>query len=158
MLFWLLLSLCFPQEYPGQKPLIDMPLEHGFRLVIREVLQSDLVLSLEKPGRMTQSITVENANIAKELIEEVVLVKGEEKLYFLTAFDRSSTYGAQTSILLWQNKGRWQMTEAPYVRAVVEDLDGDGIFEIVETYLKKKSYSFSKGLFSALEKTPKPKN
>jgi len=157
MLFWLLF-LAIPQEgLEFGKPLIDKVLDNGFRLVITDIAERDLVLSLEKPGRMTQKITVENANIAPELIEEVELVKGEGKLYFLTAFDRSSTYGAQTSILLWKSDNRWQMTQAPYIRAEVEDPDGDGIFEIVETYPTRKSYAFSKGRFSAIEATPKTK-
>jgi hypothetical protein len=130
-----------------------IPLSDNCVLKINESPNQSLTIGLYQYGNLTKSISIGNANTKDELIVPTRFDSKGGKYYFITAYDRSSTYGAQTNIVLWENGATWEMISAPFIRGFLEDRDKDGVFEIVERYPKDRVFAFDNGLF--VEKLPR---
>jgi hypothetical protein len=130
------------------KKTIILPGEGEFALEIYESINDTLIVELRRYKNLIQkAITIGNASIKDELIQKVNLDGKGGKEYFLTVYDRSSTYGHQTNIIIWKEGIWWNMLCAPFERGFIEDRNKDGIFEIINYYPNEKIYNFHRGLF-----------
>ena len=127
-------------------------LSTDYILTVHENQDGSITLDLSQ-YYLIKSIKIGNAAIKNELIKKVNLDRDNKDEYFITVYDRSSTYGAQTNIILWDEGAGWDMLCAPFKRGFIEDENKDGIYEIVDKsevvdgYPVKKIYHFHKGFF-----------
>ena len=122
--------------------------EDEYILKIYESSNGTLTLELYyDEDTLQKAMTIGNAATKDEMIQKVNLDGEGENEYFITAYDRSSTYGAQTNIIIWERRLWWNMTCAPFERGFAEDRNKDGIYEIIEYYPEEKVYNFCNGLF-----------
>lgn len=120
-------------------------LTNHFKLVIVELGNDSLTLTLFQSKHAKKNILVENASTNASLIQKEKVCNSGESIYFITAYDRDSTYGAQTSIIVWQSGSVWKMVKAPFARGSLKDTGRLGIYEIIDDYPKKKTYCFHDG-------------
>lgn len=109
-----------------------------------------LTVTLLTEGRVSEAYTLGNAITDAASIKQVKLCAECEKAYYIPAFDRSSTFGATTGILVWKDSW-WRLSVLPFSSAKVEDSDGDGVSEIVDYEVgggqeRKTIYNFDYGL------------
>ncbi len=121
-----------------------LTLTNDFQLNIKETEDYSLTLTLSQANKIKETLTMENANTKMKLIQKEKLCGTCEYIYFITAYDRSSTYGSQTNIIVWQSNQSWKMLKTPLEQGFLEK-DSNGKYEIVEYYPKKKTYSFQEG-------------
>jgi len=119
---------------------------NNYSLKINESKDNTLVFELFFKKSLKKTAVVKNASTKDDLIKKVVLSK-ENIDYFITAYDKTSTFGAQTNVIVWRSGLKWSMVVAPFTRGFVEDRDKDGIYELVDYYPAEKIYSFRNGVF-----------
>lgn len=98
------------------------------------------------PMTTAYSVKIGNAGIDEEGFQKVTL-DGNVAAYFITAWDRSSSFGAQTNVVVWKSNKQWRMVKAPFTRGFAEDRDKDGIVELVDYYPDESVYRFKDGAF-----------
>ncbi|CAN0403156.1 unnamed protein product, partial [Laminaria digitata] len=81
-----------------------------------------LTLSLYQGTSMVQSLALGNASFNSEDVKAVVLCRDCAPSYFIPAWDRSSTYGAVTGLILSGDIG-WSVTTLPFSVAGIEGPD-----------------------------------
>ncbi|MDJ1503305.1 hypothetical protein [Xanthocytophaga agilis] len=78
----------------------------------------------------------------------------KEKEFVIKSFNKGSTYGAQSLFIIWTDDYTWYVTRDIFQRAMLEDRNKDGVYEIVEYYgssnKKGKVYRFRNGGFQEL--------
>ncbi len=78
----------------------------------------------------------------------------QEKEYVIKSFDKGSTYGKQSLFIIWYDNYTWRVTRDIFQRAMIEDRNKDGIYEMVEydnaSNEKGKVYHFRNGNFLEL--------
>ncbi len=121
-------------------------LTNDFQFNIQENKNHSLILTLSQGNKIQERLIIENANTKLKYIQKEKLCKECKGIYFITAYDRSSTYGAQTSIILWQLNQTWKVFKAPFTRASLEKTINDE-YKIIEhwPYPKKTIYHFEQG-------------
>lgn len=122
-------------------------LSNDYSLKINESKDNTLVFELFYKKSVKKTAVVKNASTKDDLIKKVVLSSKDNIDYFITAYDKTSTFGAQTNVIVWKVGAKWSMVVAPFTRGFVEDRDKDGIYEIVDYYPAEKIYSFKNGAF-----------
>jgi len=130
----------------------EINLKNSYLLEIKE--RNDIVrIVLYKNKNLIKGIDIGNAGIRDDLIKQVELDGNREngKEIFITVYDKDSTYGAQTNIVLWKQGIHWNMQSAPFLRGFIIDVNQDDIFEIVDYYPEKNIYIFRDGLFINIE-------
>ncbi len=124
-------------------------------LTITNYRNYELSISISENGKTHQLISVDKAIMSQSSVKAIKLCHDFEEVYFIPASDQSSTYGATTGIIAWQDDNfSWWLTVLPFSVADVEDSDNDGIYELVDRYAEgsekfkpvKKSYQFKKGI------------
>lgn len=85
-----------------------------------------LTATIFSGGELSTSVTLGNASFHPHSVKQVVLCRGCDPSYFIPAWDRSSTYGATTGLVLW-GRGWWTISILPLSVAGIEDPDGDGV-------------------------------
>jgi len=68
-------------------------------------------------------------------------------VYFITAWDRGSTFGAQTNVVVWKSGTGWSLVTTPFLRGFVEDKELTGRYDLVDTFPEEKHYQFEQGRF-----------
>lgn len=101
------------------------------RLSIAEGNDRSLTVSITSGGQVTESYTVGNAAVDPAEIKRQKFCQDCVPAYFIPAYDRTSTYGATTGIVVW-NPAWWRLSILPLTRPMAEDKNGDGISEIVD--------------------------
>jgi hypothetical protein len=132
----------------------DIDLGDACGLLLRETKEEAVVVLLRCAGKEDNEVRVQWAGIRDEDVQRVIF-KGGISAYFITAWDRSSTYGAQTNVVVWKGKKGWRIVKAPFVRGFVEDANKDGVYEIIDYYPKEVTYSFKDGKFPEVKEAPK---
>lgn len=128
----------------------SLDLGEGTALSISDNADRTLTVTLLTDGRISEAYTLGNAITDEASIIQVKLCADCHNAYYIPAFDRSSTYGATTGIVVWKDSW-WRLSVLPFSTAQIEDTDGDGISEIVD-YERgggqgpKTVYSFDYGL------------
>lgn len=111
-----------------------------------------VTVSVLYADQRTIAITLDNANIAHADVQSVVLCQGCDPVLFIPAYDLSSTYGAVTGLVAWQEQGYWSLSILPLARPYLEDADGDGVFSLMDSVPSKppvtQGYDFKDGLIS----------
>ncbi|MBN1115309.1 MAG: hypothetical protein JXA66_08205 [Oligoflexia bacterium] len=92
-------------------------------------------------------LPVKNASVNDELIKKISLTGKNSEDYFITAYDKTSTFGAQTNIVVYENGTSWSVIKAPFKRGLAEDRNNDGVYEVVDYYPVEKIYLFENGVF-----------
>ena len=113
------------------------------RLLLKVMEQEDLsaVAEITYDGRAYHIATIENAAISE--VRKVRLCSDCKENYFISLYDRSSTYGATTGIVAWQNEwGNWRLQVLPFSVAGIEDENKDGVFELVDFHSGKTENKF----------------
>lgn len=128
----------------------ELDLGEGTMLRIGDSADRALTVTLLTEGRVSEAYTLGNAITDAASIKQVKLCAECEKAYYIPAFDRSSTFGATTGILVWKDSW-WRLSVLPFSTAKVEDSDGDGVSEIVDYEIgggqeRKTIYTFDYGL------------
>ena len=121
-----------------------LELRNNFQLNIKETEDYSLTLTLSQANKIKETLTIENANTKMKLIQKEKLCKACEYIYFITAYDRSSTYGSQTNIIVWQSNQIWKIFKAPFERGFLEK-SSNGEYKIIEYLPKKTTYHFQQG-------------
>lgn len=96
-------------------------------------------------------VTIENAMVgAEHIVRGNFCTQCENgNAIFIRVPDRSSTYGATTGVIAWEDGwGTWRMQVLPFSVAAVEDVDNDGVLEIFDQYkyAERIYYRFENGL------------
>ncbi len=125
---------------------LTLTLTNDFQFNIQENENYSLRLTLSQGNKIQERLIIENANTKLKLIQKEKLCKDCKYIYFITAYDRSSTYGAQTNIILWQLNQTWKVFKTPFARGSLEK-NSNGEYEIIERwpYPKKTTYHFEQG-------------
>ena len=106
---------------------------------------------------LTQAITIGNATFDPADVRKVILCAGCEETYFISAHDRSSTYGATTGLVLWPSGccGMWwSISILPLEVAGVSMPDASGVTMIIDAQYPEKRFDFREGFLT--EQTPTP--
>ncbi len=124
-------------------------LGEGEQLRISDNADSVLTLTLTSDGQLSESYSLANASTDEDSITQHKFCAECEPAFFVPAYDRSSTYGATTGIVVWNNPW-WRLSILPLSRADAEDSDGDGVSEIVDYTVvdqqeRKTIYRFDNG-------------
>jgi len=125
---------------------LTLTLTNDFQFNIQENENYSLRLTLSQGNKIQERLIIENANTNMKLIQKEKLCKDCKYIYFITAYDRSSTYGAQTNIILWQLNQTWKVFKTPFARGFLKK-NSNGEYEITERwpYPKKTTYHFEQG-------------
>lgn len=125
----------------------EITLDDGYSLVISkdtEETASVSILSQDK-SYLYSSFTVGNAGFVTKSVQKLILDKKSKKpAYLVELYDKSSTYGAMTSVIVYENPW-WEIAIIPDDQAYVKDLDGDGAYEIITR--DNKILQFEAGMF-----------
>lgn len=124
----------------------QIKLNHSYQIDISEIDAGVIEVKLSKNNKLINKITLDNAGIKKELVENINIDNYGECDYFITVYNLGSTYGAQTNIIVWDNGMQWNMICLPFERGFAEDRNEDNIYEIVNYYPEETVYSFNNGL------------
>ena len=134
---------------------LDVRLEGdvGYTLAIAQNDEKgETEISLGQYGVNVQTLTIGNAAFQKDAIQTVRFCAGCDPVVFIPAYDRSSTYGAETAVLVWSQGGAWSMSILPFQRTAVRDDDGDGVFVLQDEWPEDRGgirrYEFSYGMLS----------
>ncbi len=128
----------------------NLDLGEGTTLRVGDSADRTLTVTLLTDGQISEAYTLANAMTDDASIIQVKLCADCQNAYYIPAFDRTSTYGATTGIVVWKDSW-WRLSVLPFSTAQIEDIDGDGISEIVD-YERgggqgaKTIYSFDYGL------------
>lgn len=130
---------------------VALPGELGQSLAI---FQDDdagtLRVELLHGAQMVQAVEVGNAAIEPRPINAVQLCPDCEPVVLVRAYDRSSTYAAETGVLAWRNGYYWSLALLPFEHAELRDEDGNGLFELVNAQPEDrggvKHYDFRSGM------------
>ncbi len=128
-----------------------MRLTNSYVLKIEESTYGILTFDLFQNSILIKSIPIENSTMNDEMIELTHFDSKGGKYYFITAYDRSSTYGATSNIVVWESGSHWDMILTPCVYGRIEDRDNDGVFEIIDEFSSERIYKFENGVFSEYE-------
>ena len=144
---WLITATGMSMAQTPLKKTID--LGDDTRLSIVESNDRSLTVSITSGGQITESYTVGNAAVDAAEITRQKFCKDCVPAYFIPAYDRTSTYGATTGIVIW-NPAWWRLSILPLTRPMVADKNGDGISEIVDHEVidgqpKETVYRFDRG-------------
>lgn len=125
-------------------------LGEGERLHISDSEDGLLTVAVTNDGNVIESYSLANAFTDEASIKRQKFCAECETSYFIPAYDRSSTYGATTGIVVWNNPW-WRLSILPLSRADAEDSDGDGVSEIVDYTVvdqqeRKTIYRFDNGI------------
>lgn len=118
-----------------------------FLKIVESIEKETVTVHLIHNEKVVKSIVVDNASLDDDNVQRVNLDGSGELDYFLTAYDRSSTYGGQTNIIVWNSGRIWDMCEGPFQRGFAEDRNHDGITEVVEYYREEMVHIFIDGSF-----------
>jgi hypothetical protein len=129
----------------------DILLGDGCTLKVRETKSEAVSIKLFCADRLVKKSEIPWAGIREDNIQKVTL-RGNIQVYFITAWDRSSTYGAQTNIVVWKAQDKWSFVEAPFERGFVVDKDKKGVFDLIDYYQTEKVYRFDNGRFIEINK------
>lgn len=129
----------------------DIVLDNDCVLKVRETIAEAVSIKLFCTGRLVQRAGIPSADIRDENIQKVIFT-GNVQAYFLTAWDRYSTYGAQTNVIIWKCANKWALVEAPFTRGFAEDRDKDGVFELIDYYPTERMFRFDNGRFIEIKK------
>ncbi|MCP4382822.1 MAG: hypothetical protein GY798_15615 [Hyphomicrobiales bacterium] len=91
-----------------------------------------LTVTLTYNDRMTTALTIANASFTPQDVKPVILCRQCEPTYFIAAWDRSSTYGATTGLVLWK-RGWWNIAVLPMSVAGIEGPDKNGVSVLIES-------------------------
>ena len=103
-------------------------------------------------GMLRQVSVIEGASMRAENIQQARF-NSQSKAYFLTAWNRGSTYGHQTNIIVWYRAETkdWAMIVAPFYRGELVDMNKDGMHEIANGPIRPTDktvfYRFDNGKF-----------
>lgn len=116
-------------------------------LVVRHKNESHaVVVELVYGDEIVQSYTVSNGMAETDLIQAVHLdTSSADKEYLIRIPDRSSTYGAETGVIVY-HLGWWAFLLIPDDQFRVEDIDGDGVAEIICERIQKQTFRFVHGV------------
>ena len=106
-----------------------------------------VVFQLINNGKAIKTITVPNSSTDQRLVKKLNLNGVGNLDYFIIAYDLTSTFGAETDIIVWDNGTVWDMCKAPFISGSPEDRNADGIYEMIDTYPEEKCYFFDNGTF-----------
>ena len=84
-------------------------------------------------GDLVQSVTIGNASYNPDEIAAVVLCEGCDQSYYIGAWDRSSTYGATTGLVVWSDGGWWRISILPLSVAGIDGPGPQGVFTLTES-------------------------
>lgn len=152
--FVALVVLLSALQAAAAKPFVSrIQLGQSSALVIRAHDDRRLAVTLEivREGAPQDRVTIANA-----MVDAAHIVRGhfcaaceDGDAIFIRVPDRSSTYGATTGVLAWQDGwGTWRLQVLPFSVADVEDVDNDGVLEIFDRYrhAERIYYRFENGL------------
>ncbi len=109
----------------------NFDLGEGTTLRVGDSADRTLTVTLLTDGQINEAYTLANAMTDDASIIQVKLCADCQNAYYIPAFDRSSTYGATTGIVVWKDSW-WRLSVLPFSTAQIEDTDGDGVSEIVD--------------------------
>lgn len=124
----------------------DINLTNSYKLSIQEEENDFVSLTLYQSNKIIKGLIIGDAGIKNELIQKVELDGDYDKEYFISVYYKGSTFGAMKNIILWKKGIHWYMHDTPFARGFVEDVDNNGIYEIVNYYPEKDIYIFKDGL------------
>jgi hypothetical protein len=112
----------------------------SLKVIEQENLSTSVEINVYK--QVYKLVTIENAAISK--VQKIKLCEGCKESYFISLYDRSSTYGSTTGIVAWQNRsGNWSLMTLPFRVAGVVDDNKDGVFKLVDWYSEKTENKFN---------------
>lgn len=87
------------------------------------------------------------------MITKVRLSPAEEDVFVVSTYIDGSTFGAQSNYVIWKNdRNEWRITQDPFSHGELEDVNQDGVFEIVSYDAghtgKPQAYNFRKGMWT----------
>lgn len=135
------------QTYTAGDVVRQIRLDEQTSLVVRHKKESHaVVVELVYGDEIVQSYAISNGMAGKDLIQAVHLdPSSADKEYLIRIPDRSSTYGAETGVIVYR-LGWWAFLLIPDDQFRVEDVDGDGVAEIICERIQNKTFRFVHGV------------
>ena len=91
-----------------------------------------VTVTLANDAELQESVTLGNADVKPDQIKTYKFCSSCSPAYFVPVFDRTSTYGATTGIIVWQG-GWWSLTVLPLSVAGVAGPDKHGAYWLTDT-------------------------
>ncbi|MBN2524620.1 MAG: hypothetical protein JXB24_15220 [Bacteroidales bacterium] len=104
-------------------------------------------VELNVDGSMQKMITLQNAAFGEDYFREVKLDSLDLPEFIITAYNRSSTYGAVYPVLVFLNGCWWDIMSLPFQQYELIGPDKNGIFSINETLPNKRILKYVDGVF-----------
>ena len=140
---WTILPILFiaVSAYSMEPAEKTFQLSYSCQLKVMEQLDLSTVVEINVDEQAYHIVTIENAAISE--IKKTRLCETCKESYFISLYDRSSTYGSTTGIVAWQNGwDNWYLRVLPFILALIEDENNDGVFELVDQYSEKTENKF----------------
>ena len=106
-------------------------LESDAQVVITQSVEfGEVAIEVIEGDKVVDGAFVENAQISDDDIRKAKLCASCEESVFVNPWDSTSTFGATTGFIIWRQDG-WRITTLEWLRVGLDDLEQDGVFEIV---------------------------
>ncbi|XZF15200.1 hypothetical protein ACTHGU_03615 [Chitinophagaceae bacterium MMS25-I14] len=116
--------------------------------IYQDSLYNLFIETFDKKNYVYGTAAVMFSDIDKKLTGFCNLSNGAYKEYVISTYDKGSTYGAKSNIIIWYSDNLWHVTRDNFKRAFIKDVNKDGVFEIVDYFGEKKTvYHFDNGNF-----------
>lgn len=132
----------------------EFELPEGYHLRLSTSMDDYAKVELFWETEMQEALILAHTNFEPQPIQHYKFCPTCSASLVLLLYDRSSTYGASTVIVVDRASGWWELQKLPFDRPEIADLDHDGVYEISDLR-HQKHYHLEQGLLVPFEpKTP----
>lgn len=133
-------------EFIRTKIVFSLDLNQNTTLLIREKGEKDIEFSLIIGEERADSLAwFRNYRISENLSKDILV--DENSNYYIQIFDRTSTFGAQSVVVVSKEQDKWKLFSFPFIKVVPNKIEGKLILTEYYGMNSGKSFHFSNGKF-----------